>query len=717
MCLSCVELCAFLRNKPRLSPYAVGINFRVPIRLLAFLLLCLALHAPARAQQVTLKPGNVSVDDDTDDDTKSSPDESIPSDPRNVQAQPFGDRLNLSTPWLFFAGDSPTFASSTFNDSNWQPVDPHGSQFKHLFSNLNQIWYRVHVHLAPGTHDLALTVADFGGSYRVYVNGKEVGGHGEMSGRGDYLLARSATFPIPDSALAPNTVIAIHALTGRVDRATLTLDDGLSKRSAVYLGPANVLYRDQQTYFDNGLTENISALTLWAVLLALATGLSFLIKGARVYPVLAVYAGAHLAGTLLADWASFHYYPNTHWLLLGLTTLLRLASELALLEFLRVLSVFRRKRVLQVFAVFYILATLSLALATAGLISFTLSASLLKAAHISYRVLVILMVYLGGRRKQQDAYVLGTALAIYLSYYSLWWLLGRVVFFYQPLNVVAKAITANLLPGPMGDLAIVGAFLGVVLVRTLRIVRERAAIANEIEAARTMQQLLLSQANQLTPGFQVESVYLPAGEVGGDFFLVAPCFQEGQEPSLTVIVGDVSGKGMRAAMRVSMILGVLRREPSREPAAMLHGLNQALSGEGSDTGFTTACCVRLSLDGRYTIANAGHISPYIAGVEQVTPPALPLGLVPLEKGETYPLLEGRLLPGQRMVLLSDGVPEARTPRGELYGFERLGPLTLQPARDIAATAQTFGQDDDITVLTIACLPRTTNIPPPPPPPV
>ena len=678
-------------------------------------ILCLFLFGlltPARAQKVDLGNGLVKVDAGDKIDFEDDP---VRGDPRHVEAPSFGDRLDLSTPWLFHSGDSKgiDFAAAQFNDLSWQPINPHGSEWKNVFSKLNEIWYRVHVHLAPGTHDLALTVAEFGGSYRVYVNGLEIGGHGRMTGRGDYLLARSATFPIPDRALAADTVIAIHAYVGVVDSATFTLDDGLSQRSSVYLGPANVLYRDQKTYFANGLSENISALTLWAVLLALATALSFLIAGSRVYPVLAVYAGAHLAAILLVDWASFHYYPNTYWLVLVLTTALRLLSELALLEFLRILSVFGSRRVLIVFASFYVLATLSLALAAGGLIPFALSATLLKIAHIAYRVFVVLMVYLGGRRKQQDAYVLASVLSLYLGYYGLWWLLGRVDFFYQPFNVMARAFTANVLPGPMGDLAIVSAFLAVVLVRTLRIVRERATIANEIEAARTMQQLLLAQSNQPTPGFQVESAYLPAGEVGGDFFLVAPCAVQGEEPSLTVIVGDVSGKGMRAAMRVSMILGVLRREPSREPAAMLHGLNQALAEE-HDSGFTTACCVRLSPDGRFTVANAGHISPYIAGMELITPPALPLGIAALEPGETYPLLAGRLLPGQRLVLMSDGVPEARTPKGELYGFDRLAPLTIRSAREIADTAQKFGQDDDITVVTIACLPRTTNTPPPPP---
>ncbi len=88
--------------------------------------------------------------------------------------------------------------------------------------------------------------------------------------------------------------------------------------------------------------------------------------------------------------------------------------------------------------------------------------------------------------------------------------------------------------------------------------RERAAYAAELQAASTVQQLLLQSASQTTPGFEVDSVYLPASEVGGDFFFVAPA----PDGSLTAIVGDVSGKGLTAAMRVAMILGALRRETS-----------------------------------------------------------------------------------------------------------------------------------------------------------
>ncbi|MGB8479672.1 MAG: PP2C family protein-serine/threonine phosphatase [Acidobacteriaceae bacterium] len=115
-------------------------------------------------------------------------------------------------------------------------------------------------------------------------------------------------------------------------------------------------------------------------------------------------------------------------------------------------------------------------------------------------------------------------------------------------------------------------------------------------------------------------------------------------------------------------------------------------------GFTTACCVRISLSGEYVIANAGHISAYISGREVNTPPALPLGLL---AEQTYQLVHGQLAVSEHLVLLSDGVPEARAASGELYGFERLHSLTLMSARDIAEAAQRFGQEDDITVLTLA----------------
>jgi len=248
----------------------------------------------------------------------------------------------------------------------------------------------------------------------------------------------------------------------------------------------------------------------------------------------------------------------------------------------------------------------------------------------------------------------------------------------------------------------IGILLFLVL-RAVRIARERARVGAELEAAQSMQQLLLARSSVPTPGFDVDSVYLPASEVGGDFFLVSPDPHDG---SLTALVGDISGKGLQAAMRVSMILGMLRREDSRDPATILFHLNEALHAQGG-AGFTTACCLLLQPDGSFRVANAGHISPYMNGAEFETSPGLPLGLV---AGQAYEESTGRLGEGERIVLMSDGVVEARGKRGELYGFDRLAPLTLQPAQEIAATAQAFGQDDDITVLSLACTAQVSPYP-------
>jgi hypothetical protein len=222
--------------------------------------------------------------------------------------------------------------------------------------------------------------------------------------------------------------------------------------------------------------------------------------------------------------------------------------------------------------------------------------------------------------------------------------------------------------------------------------RERAAYAAELQAASSVQQLLLASASQSTPGFKVDSVYLPASEVGGDFFFVSPA----PGGSLNAIIGDVAGKGLTAAMRVAMILGAIRRETSHDPGDILSGLNNVLIAQGQ-LGFTTASCMRIWPDGSFKLANAGHLAPYVSGREIASSPSLPLGIA---ANQSYELVEGRLNQGERLVLLSDGVLEARSKTGELYGFDRLSELAQLSAGEIAEAARSFGQEDDITVVTI-----------------
>jgi serine phosphatase RsbU (regulator of sigma subunit) len=185
-------------------------------------------------------------------------------------------------------------------------------------------------------------------------------------------------------------------------------------------------------------------------------------------------------------------------------------------------------------------------------------------------------------------------------------------------------------------------------------------------------------------------VYNPAAEVGGDFYHVEPTADGG----LFLVIGDVAGKGLKAAMNVSMVMGALRRSSEHGPAKILESLNRVLAG--SD-GITTCQAVWFGANGEVVIANAGHLPPYLNTQEVNLPGGLPLGVLP---EITYPEVRLYLHPGDRLLLMSDGVVEARQSSGELFGFDRVHNLSNQSAFYIADAAKSFGQEDDITVLTV-----------------
>lgn len=222
--------------------------------------------------------------------------------------------------------------------------------------------------------------------------------------------------------------------------------------------------------------------------------------------------------------------------------------------------------------------------------------------------------------------------------------------------------------------------------------KEKQRLASEFEAARAIQQLLLAQAHPDSSNLTIDAVYLPASEVGGDFYHIRSL----PHGAILVAVGDVSGKGLKAAMMVSLIMGHLQRETSDSPAEVLDSLNRTLIARGG-AGFVTCCCASISSEGRVTIANAGHVAPYHNGVELDLPPALPLGISPTEQ---YLDTAHTLSVNDTLVLLSDGVVEAQNLKGELFGFDRTRTIATQPAAEIAESARAFGQTDDITVVTI-----------------
>ena len=223
---------------------------------------------------------------------------------------------------------------------------------------------------------------------------------------------------------------------------------------------------------------------------------------------------------------------------------------------------------------------------------------------------------------------------------------------------------------------------------------EKALLEREMAAARQVQQVILPDPDQSFPGFAVESVYKPARELGGDFFHILPVGEGG----LLFVIGDVAGKGLPAAMLVSLIIGSIRAaaEDTHDPVLLLRKLHDTIVGRAKD-GFATALAALIASNGLVTLANAGHLSPYLDGEEIELPGALPLGIGGAGR---YEATRVELRPGSRLTFLSDGIVEAQNTRGEMFGFDRARMMSRDPAAAIADAAVQFGQIDDITVVTI-----------------
>lgn len=248
-------------------------------------------------------------------------------------------------------------------------------------------------------------------------------------------------------------------------------------------------------------------------------------------------------------------------------------------------------------------------------------------------------------------------------------------------------------------LLLLAAIVNAVWDQLSRELREQRRVNAELKAAQEVQRVLVAAEERGATGYVVDSVYRPASEVGGDFYQVIPLRNDGT----LIVAGDVSGKGLRAAMTVSLLVGAVRTlaEQDPNPGAVLAGLNRRLIGR-TQGGFVTCCAVRVEPTGHATLANAGHCQPYLDDREVELPVGLPLGVV---DGITYDEIPLAIAHGQQLTLVSDGVVEARNHHRELYGFDRLSQLMRQrpTAEYVATTAIDFGQDDDITVVTVTRL--------------
>src|ERR671923_815891 len=253
--------------------------------------------------------------------------------------------------------------------------------------------------------------------------------------------------------------------------------------------------------------------------------------------------------------------------------------------------------------------------------------------------------------------------------------------------------------------------------RVGQLVREQEAEAatrqrfeQELEVARLIQQNFLPKELPDLPGWQITAFYRPAREVGGDFYDVIPL----PDGRVAFVVGDVTDKGVPAALVMSATRSVLRASAQRliEPGAVLERVNEHLCPDMPEKMFVT--CLYGVLDpgsGLLRFANAGHDLPYVKtadGVVELRARGMPLGLMP---GMTYEEKEAVLEPGDRVLLHSDGVVEAHDPERDMFGFPRLKEtvaaapggqhLIDRVLADLEAfTGPDAEQEDDITMVTL-----------------
>ena len=253
--------------------------------------------------------------------------------------------------------------------------------------------------------------------------------------------------------------------------------------------------------------------------------------------------------------------------------------------------------------------------------------------------------------------------------------------------------------------------------RVGQLVREQEAEAvtrqrfeHELEVARLIQQNFLPKELPDLPGWRVSAYYQPAREVGGDFYDVIPL----PDGRVGFVVGDVTDKGVPAALVMSATRSVLRASAQRliEPGTVLERVNEHLCPDMPEKMFVT--CLYGVLDpasGLLRFANAGHDVPYVKtadGVEELRARGMPLGLMP---GMAYEEKETVLEPGDSVLLHSDGIVEAHDPDRQMFGFPRLKetvadapggqPLIDRVLRDLAGfTGAATEQEDDITMVTL-----------------
>ena len=630
--------------------------------------------------------------------------------------------VDLSGPWRFHIGDDLRWADPSINDApgqhGWEailPDRPWGAQSHYAYAGF--AWYRLQLRITPAHDvktDFQLLLPSVQDACEVYWNGRLVGRYGKLPPHpSSPVLNAPAAFTLPDFR---SGTLAIRVWNGPLGSSSAGGGGGIaqtplvgdSKSIAAYIGTWNYNFLRGSLYINS---RNILYffVALAAFVLWLRRRNETLLLWFSVFAICP------------AIWTSLYTmrFPVSsqffQFILQPLWTLRNVALWFLLIELLQLRShrgLVRWAKILAAVSLSGSFLDGCLTYAPGNWISPHTSAWIdgILTIIVEPCQLYLLVLVAYGFRQKLDSVRWVLALSASLSQllavivatarqgqrFTHWTLsehLSSPLFHLGPVYFNADTLL---------DLLV---FISIIyaVYRYIRDQQDRKAILEqELHSARELQQVLIPEKLPTLPGFSISSAYLPALEVGGDFLQIIPL--DGPDAGSTLIVlGDVSGKGLRAAMAVSLIVGAVRTlaETTSHPAEILSSLSRRLHGR-LQGGFSTCVALHLDPHGACTLASAGHPAPYFNDKEINLPGALPLGIDP---AIAYEEVIVHFNPGDRCALYTDGLLEARAPSGEIFSFERLQTLFASGADATQASeaAVAFGQDDDITIVTLTRL--------------
>jgi len=594
---------------------------------------------------------------------------------------------DVSRGWALQEGDDQAWAGLNFDDSAWETVrlDDLGP------SQAGWRWYRLHVTLHENHPDLLFLIMGGEGTYALYVNGVQVSGpeiHSSLR------VSRPTERTVPLNVPGTDLVIALRTHT-----PPSYANWHLPQFITASLGTPDAV---------ESLRQEMQSRRMYAAFPVIAINLLLMLAGIGAFALhrsqpnqseylwLGLYLFLLGASNLLWGCQLNGLLPLSLNFLVG--DPLIYAFTIAQIEFT---YSFGGRRVSLPWRVYealllapFVLVWMQWEGRLPGTIYLLIEASVILPAALLLPILLLIWYWRGNREAAwlilpsllpAANIALGDlgSISIFLGWH-------RLDFLDDTVRIGAAQVQAS----DLGCLLFLFAIAVVMFFRFTRVSRQQARSAAELSAAREIQQRLVPAALPELAGFHLEAAYLPAQEVGGDFYQVL----EQPDGFALVVVGDVSGKGLKAAMTGALAIGALRTlaAENQSPGALMARLNRQMIS-AQESGFITCLCMRVSRHGEVTMANAGHLAPYRNGIEIELDSGLPLGLAAdVVYGET----QIHLGSGEQLTLMSDGVVEAMNAQHELFGFERTREISVKSAHDIAAAAQAFGQEDDITVLTL-----------------